>query len=129
MFFFFFSSNQHELGQNIRISVISEVHTLRACRNQSQLMILNMLKNRIAKIMHFLFNFDDLLSNALTLRVRAYDATKSQRTCIILSQFTRKKVKNTRSLIYNEKCFGYKETQNRFIFSCNFQVSVNLFYF
>ena len=30
------------------------------------------------------------LSNALTLRVRALDALKSQRACIILSKFTRK---------------------------------------
>ena len=30
------------------------------------------------------------LSNALTLRVRALDASKSQRACIILSKFTRK---------------------------------------
>ena len=30
------------------------------------------------------------LSNALTLRVRALDASKSQRMCIILSKFTRK---------------------------------------
>ena len=30
------------------------------------------------------------LSNALTLRVRALDASKSQRECIILSKFTRK---------------------------------------
>ena len=30
------------------------------------------------------------LSNALTLRVRALDASKSQRACIILSKFTRR---------------------------------------
>ena len=40
------------------------------------------------------------LSNALTLRVRALDASKSQRACIILSKFTRIKV-NTQLLIYN----------------------------
>ena len=40
------------------------------------------------------------LSNALTLRVRALDASKSQRACIILSKFTAKV--NTQLLIY--KC-------------------------
>ena len=44
-----------------------------------------MLKN-CDKIMHLHFNFD----NALTLQVCALDASKSQRTCIILSQFIRK---------------------------------------
>ena len=38
------------------------------------------------------------LSNALTLQVRALDASKSQRACIILSKFTRKV--NTQLLIY-----------------------------
>ena len=39
------------------------------------------------------------LSNALTLRVRALEASKSQRACIILSKFTRKS--NTQLLICN----------------------------
>ena len=39
--------------------------------------------------MHLHFNFD-ACENALTFRVRALNASKSQRACIILSKFTRK---------------------------------------
>ena len=52
------------------------------------------------------------LSNALTLRVRALDASKSQRTCIILSKFTRKSkyavinISIIKSLRYPVKAIG-----------------------
>ena len=51
------------------------------------------------KIVHFYFNFDA----CLMLWVRAFDASKSQRMCIILSQFTSKV--NTQLLIY--KYYAY----------------------
>ena len=63
------------------------------------------------------------LSNALTLRVRALDASKSQRACIILSKFTRKSKYTVINLYLKTKwveglVYSLGERKSSVTFSC-----------